>query len=266
MTNSSNIFKIVYQGTIIVLLSIVIFMIFKNLKNQRESLKETKLLKKSIIASDKLTMEANGRYAKLVDYYNSQRDLLNDLKKTNADLYKTIKSQDERLLSITRAVITLDEKVVKGFGKPDPLDTNKLNFSLRYPDEKEPFIYWDGSIHKQTAAYQGVFSFGKLPLSIVLTEESRGLWKTRLIGPEWLKVDSLSIKSLPPEEYPTVVSKKLQLLFGGSYVYQLNQNSHGLGINVGLNLFDQHNLILGANTFNQVNATYLYKIKSFKKN
>lgn len=248
-----------------ILSGIIIVLLMKNCELQKSADREIEDLKKSIIASDRLTKEANGRYAKLVDYYASQKDLMKDLKKYNSDLYQEIKKQDERLLSITSSIISLEEKVVGGFAQTDPVDTNKLNLSLKYPDEKDPFVFWDGWINKNTAAYRGTFSFGKLPIKVVLTEESRGLWKSRIIGPDWLKVDSLSIASIPPEEYVPIKAKNIQWLVGGSYVYALNTNLQGLEVNFGVNLFDKHNIILGATTLNQVSIGYLYKIKTFKR-
>jgi hypothetical protein len=257
---------VIYRIIGAILLSIILILLFKNCQIQNGADKELDTLKKSIIASDKLTKEANGRYSKLVDYYASNGDLMKELKESNHDLYKTIKKQDERLLSITSSIITLDRKVVQGFAQTDPVDTNKLNLSLKYPDEKDPFIYWDGWVNKNTAAYKGTFSFGKLPIQVVLTEEARGLWKSRIIGPDWLKVDSMSIKSIPPAEYASVTPKNIQWLVGGSYIYNMNNSSQGIGVNFGLNLFDRHNLILGANTLNQVSLGYMYKIKTFKRN
>ena len=256
----------IYRAIGAILIIIIVLLLFKNCQIQKGANDEINDLKKSIIASDKLTKEAAGRYAKLVDYYATQGDLMKDLKESNRDLYKTIKKQDERLLSITNSIITLDSKVVNGFAQTDPVDTNKLNLSLKYPDEKDPFVYWDGWVNKNTAAYKGTFSFGKLPIQIILTEDTRGLWKSRIVGPDWLKVDSLSIKSLPPEEYATIKPKNLQWLIGGSYIYSLNNTGQGVGINFGLNLFDKHNVILGANTLNQVSVGYTYKIKTFKRN
>jgi len=249
----------------IILLIALVLIGFTHCQNQKKAINETKKLRQSIINSDKLIKEKNGQYAKLVNYYSTQRDLLNNLKEFNSALYKTIKKQDERLLNITSAVITLDKKVVQGFAKPDPIDTNNLILSLKYPNEKDPFVFWDGTINKNTAAYKGIFSFGKLPIKVVLTEESRGLWKSRIVGPEWLKVDSLSILSIPPDEYTPIKNKNIQFLVGGSYIYALNTNYHGLGVNIGLNLYDSHNLMIGANTLNQVSLGYLYKIKSFKR-
>jgi hypothetical protein len=255
-----------YRIFVSVLLVVILLMAFHTCQVQRTAASEAADLKKSIIQSDRLTKEANGQYAKLVDYYNSERALIRDLKESNRDLYKTIKKQDERLLSITNAVLSLDTKVVQGFGKVDPIDTNKLNLSLKYPDEKDPFVFWDGFVNKHTAEYRGTFSFGKLPIKVVLTEEKRGLWKSRIVGPDWLKVDSMSILSLPPDSYPIVKPRNIQWLVGGTYYYGLNSTGQGIGINLGLNLFDKHNIIVGANTLQQVNIGYTYKIKTFKRN
>jgi len=93
----------------------------------------------------------------------------------------------------------------------------RFNLKLKYPEDKNPFITWDGSVNKNTAYYKGEWSFGKLPLQIVLTEEKRGLWKTRLIGPDWFKCDSLMVNSLPAEQYTENKARKLQFLVGGGY-------------------------------------------------
>jgi hypothetical protein len=247
---------------LIALIGVLCFLSWKLNKTQNDSIAETEKLRKSIIANDKLLKEKDGQYAKLVNYYKSQRDLINELKSTNGDLYKTIKKQDERLLSLTNVVISMDKKVVGGFAQADPVDSSKLNLALKYPDEKDPFIFWDGWVNKNTAAYRGTFSFGKLPISIVLTEESRGLWKSRLVGPEWLKVDSMSISSLPPEEYSIVKPKNLQWMVGGTYY---TGKTPGFGVNLGINLYQNHNVIVGANTMQQVSFTYCYKIKSLKR-
>ena len=249
----------------IVLIAVIIIMSWKINLSQQALLNMSDDVKKSIIASDKLTKESNGQYAKVVDYYKSQRDLINELRSTNLELYKRISGQDERLLSITNAIIKLDKKVVSGFAKRDPLDTNQLNLSLKYPSEKDPFVFWDGWVNKNTSAYRGEFSFGKLPIKIILTEESRGTWKSRLVGPEWLKVDSLHISSIPAKDYPIIVPNKIQWLVGGSYIKALNATNDAIGLNVGVNLYDNHNIILGANSLQQISFGYTYKIKSFKK-
>ena len=63
------------------LLIIILIMMVRMCNIQKDAISETTALKKSIIASDKLTKEAEGQYAKLVDYYKTERDLINDIKK-----------------------------------------------------------------------------------------------------------------------------------------------------------------------------------------
>jgi len=255
-----------YKIALGIMIIVVIFLSWKVGSSNNGNDKELIALRKSIIANDSLTKEKDGQYAKLVDYYNSEKDLKNELKQTNEELFKTIKKQNERLLSLTNVVITLQDMVSEGFGKEDPLDTNQINLTLKYPEDNDPFITWDGSINKNTAHYRGEWSFGKLPLQIVLTEESRGLWKTRVIGPEWFKLDSLTINSLPPEKYTEVIPRKLQFLLGGSYTKPLTPNgSNAIGFGGGINLFDKHNIIINANTNKEIGLHYYYKFKSTKK-
>lgn len=245
---------------------IVILLLLKLNGTKSDSEREIMELRKSIIAADKLTKEADGRYAKLVNYYSSESDLKDQLKNLNKDLYNTIKDQDERLMSITEAVITLESELTAGFGSIDKTDTSNVNLALRYPTKGDPFVFWDGKLNRHTAAYNGEFTFGKMPIQIVVTEESRGLWRHRIVGPEWLKVDSLTINSIPPEEYATVKPKKLQWLVGGNYSYSFSPNiPSAIGVGVGVNLFDAHNIIFGANSSSQVNIGYYYKLKSVKR-
>jgi hypothetical protein len=203
-----------FQRILIIILVLLLVWLAWRIEGMRsESISQADDLKKSIIAADSLVKEADGRYAKLVNYYNTEKDLKKELQKSNSELYKIIKKQDERILSLTNSVITLKSAVDEGFGKFNPDDTNQIQLALRYPDKNSPFINWDGFVDKRNAKYVGAWTFGKLPFQIVLTEEKRGLWKHRLIGPDWLIVDSLDIQSLPPDQYTPTVERKIQFAF-----------------------------------------------------
>jgi hypothetical protein len=249
-----------------ILLLLLIWLAWRLEVLRKDSFTQNDELKKSIIAADSLVKEADGRYAKLVNYYNSEKTLKRELQKSNGDLYKIIKKQDERILSLTTTVISLSSKLDEGFGKINPLDSNQIDLALQYPSKEDPFIKWDGTLDRKTAKYFGEWTFGKLPLQIILTEEKRGLWKYRLVGPEWLAVDSLRIESLPPDQYTPIVDRNVQFLLGGGYYTSLvNSNLGSINIGVGVNLFDQHSIILGATTNQEVGINYYYKFKSLKK-
>ena len=223
-------------------------------------------LRKSIIAADTLTKEADGQYTKLVDYYKSSSDLNNELKSSNKELYDVIKKQNERILNLTTTVVSLKEKVEDGLGKFNPSDSNEIELGLRYPDKEKPFILWDGVINTKTAKYNGLWKFNKLPIQLVVTEESRGLWKHRIVGPDWFIVDSLSVLSLPADEYQENIDRKLQFMLGANYSFSLlNQNSGNIGLGFGVSAFSSHTLLLNANTNRTIGLSYYYKFKSVKR-
>jgi len=253
----------------ILLLTLIVIIIFLGWKlsylrdKNNDALDE---LKKSIIMNDSLTKEADGRYVKLVNYYNTEKDLKEQLKKSNEDLYKIIKKNDEKLLSLTSAVITLQGSMSEGFGKFNPNDTNKIDLKLKYPNDKESFINWDGTVDKKSAFYKGEWSFGKLPLEIVLTEEKRGLWKSRLVGPDWLKVDSMTINSLPASDYSDNDVKTLQFLFGAGYIKALSKTTNNaISVGGGVSIKGKHYLLLQATTNKELGINYYYNFQNFKK-
>lgn len=250
---------------LVILLVIIIFLGWRisSINENSDDVQES--LKKSIIMNDSLTKEADGRYAKLVNYYNTENDLKNQLKESNKELYNVIKKENEKILSLTNAVITLQGAVSEGFGKKDPLDSNKINLTLKYPNDKDPFINWNGSVDKKSTFYKGEWSFGKLPLQVVLTEEKRGIWKSRLVGPEWLKVDSMTINSLPAQEYDNKEERNLQFLIGGGYIGSLSNSNNAVNISGGVNLFRKHFIMLNATTNKELGITYYYKFIKYKK-
>ena len=250
---------------LIILLIIIILLGWKINLIEKANNDAEDALKKSIIMNDSLTKEADGRYAKLVNYYNTEKDLKEQLKDSNKDLYNVIKKESEKILSLTNAVVTLQGAVSEGFGHVSPTDTNKINLTLKYPNDKESFINWNGAVDKKSAFYKGEWSFGKLPLQIVLTEEKRGLWKSRLIGPEWLKVDSMTINSIPASDYNDKQLKKLQFFVGGGYIKVLSNSSNAISVGGGLSYNGYHNFLLHASTNQQVGISYYYNFQKKKK-
>lgn len=254
----ANKFNMILLGGLIIVILLLSWKIGVLRDQQQDALDE---VKKEIIANDSLVKEKEGQYAKLVDYYNTEKDLKNQLKESNKELYKEIKKEQEKIIGLTNAIVSLEKKVDSGKVEVDPLDTNRLNLTLTYPDNKDPFINWKGSIDKVTSYYKGEWTFGKMPIQIVLTEEKRGLWKTRVVGPEWFKLDSLSVNTLPPDKK----EKTIQFLLGGGYIKSMSNTPDGISIGGGVNVFGSHNIVVTANTNKEVGLNYYYKIKSFKK-
>lgn len=259
MKNIKDILLIVLSVVIIILM---LFGWVKYNQMQKKLYDEINNGNKVILSMDKTTKESDGQYAKLVNYFNSEKDLNNQLKEQNEDLFRLIKKQGERLLMINNTIVTLEGKVTEGFGSVNKNDTNRIDLKLNYPDEKNSFITWNGFVNRKTAFYKGEFTFGKLPLQIVMTETDRGIWKSRLIGPEWLIVDSMDINSLPlptPEK-----QSKWGLLLGGGFQSSFTQNIPNAVSLAFAVQYKKHMLMVDGNTNRQVGLKYLYRLENFK--
>lgn len=233
-------------------------------KNEQEKMhKEIQMGNRIIVEMDKTTKESEGQYTRLVDYFNTQKELNQQLKNQNKDLYKLIKKQEESLIMVNNTVISLQGQLTEGFGNINQKDTNMIDLELKYPNEGDNFISWNGYVNRNNAFYSGEWSFGKLPLQIVLTETKRGMWKSRLIGPEWLVVDSMEINSLP---LPTTEEKSdFDLLLGGGYISSFDSNRpNGISVGTGLR-FKNHNIIINGTTNQEIGFNYYYNILNFKK-
>jgi hypothetical protein len=250
-------------GLIVLLILFLIGGAWHSKNEQRKLYKEIQKGNKMIIDMDRTTKEGNGQYAKLVNYFNTEKDLNKQLKEQNKDLFKLIKKQNERLLMINNTVITLQGQLTEGFGTINKEDTNRIDLKIKYPTDGESFITWDGFVNRKTAFYKGEWKFGKLPLQIILTETDRGIWKSRLIGPEWLIVDSMEINSLP---LPTIEKQSnLSFMLGGGYINSFKQNgTNAISVGAGVR-FKNHNLIINGTTNQEVGFNYYYNIFSFKK-
>ena len=259
MKNIKDILLIILSVVIIILM---LFGWVKYNQMQKKLYDEINNGNKVILSMDKTTKESDGQYAKLVNYFNSEKDLNNQLKEQNEDLFRLIKKQDERLLMINNTIVTLEGKMTEGFGSVNKNDTNRIDLKLNYPDEKNSFITWNGFVNRKTAFYKGEFTFGKLPLQIVMTETDRGIWKSRLIGPEWLIVDSMDINSLPlptPEK-----QSKWGLLLGGGFQKSFNQNIPNAVSLAFAVQYKKHMLMIDGNTNRQFGLKYLYRLENFK--
>ncbi len=228
-----------------------------------EKMKESN---KTIISMDRTQKESDGRYTKLVDYYSTQKDLMNEVKDRNKELSKIIKDQGERILMLNKSIISLEGSINTGDVSVDERDSSIINLSMQYPNSGESFINWDGKISTKTNTYSGEWKFGKLPIEILLTETERGLWKSRLIGPDWLQVDSINVKSMETESFSQKPEdRKFGFILGGGYYQSINQNNQNSLVISGGAYYLNHQLLLNGTSLGQVGVSYLYRFNSKKK-
>jgi Tfp pilus assembly protein PilP len=255
-------------GGIVVLILLLMMSNCSKTKSEREFKEQLRQVNKGIVENSKIIKEKDGQYSKLVNNFNSQKDLLKELKSENKELFKTIKKNDEKILMINKNLITLQGKIDEGFGKWNPTDSNLIDLDLTYPNKEDWFISWKGSVHKKTTFYKGEWSFDTLPLKIVLTETKEGLWNSRLIGPEWLTVSDMEINALDPSGIvdPYVPKQRnIGFILGGGYVRGFDDpvtNNVSLGLGA---YYKNHSFIVNGVTNKTIGFNYYYRFITFKK-
>ena len=253
----------VLHWVILVLVGLLIYQSWVSKREQNRLYEKIQEGNKMILELDQLTKENNGQYTKLVNYFNSEKDLKEQLKKENNELYNLIKKQDEKLLMINNTIISLEGKMSEGFGNINEKDTNLIDLKLNYPNDDKSFITWGGFVNRTNGFYSGNWEFGELPLQIVLTETDRGMWRSRLIGPEWLTVTSMEINSLPLPQIET--PSNFGLLVGGGYINSFDPNGvNGLSVGTGVR-FKDHYLLINGTTNREIGFNYYHNIFNFKR-
>jgi hypothetical protein len=250
----------------------VLLLIFLLIESHCENQKLQKDLKdqiaqnhRDILKADRTKKDNDGQYSKLVDFFKTQKELNQQLKEQNKQLYDRLTSQGERLLMINNSIISLRDEISQGDVEPDPIDSNIIKLDLKYPNSSESFINWNGKIDTKNLTYLGEWKFGKLPLQVILTETSNGMWSSKLIGPNWLIVDSMTVNSLPPSEIAKPVEyTKLGWVFGGGYSKSLTDNQGAISVGGGL-YYKNNVLVLNAMSNNYVGLHYYYRFVKEKK-
>lgn len=253
---------------IIILILLLVGSHFRSQGIVKSMQKDIDAANEHVVELDNVKKEADGQYAKLIDTYETEKSLKESLKESNKDLYKTLKKKNERILMLNNTVISMRSEASSGEVIVDNTDTNSIQLSLEYPknDSDQAFIFWDGRISLLDRKYKGEWNFGKLPFQIVMTETERGLWNSRIVGPDWLTVDSIDIKSLPKEELvETKKERKFGFIAGGGYLSSMDANgSNGIFIGGGL-YYNNEMLLLNASTTNTVGLGYYHRFGSVKK-
>lgn len=267
MKKEFNLKDTILFGVILILMLLLMLSNCRNSNITKQLYEEKIKTNKAIVESDVLKKEKDGQYAKLVNNFNDQKEMINILKDQNKDLYKELKYNNEKILMINNSVISLVSKVDAGFGSINTKDTNLIDLNLRYPNTDGWFIDWTGHINRKTTKYDGKWTFGELPLDVILTETERGIWNSRIIGPDWLIVDKMEINALKPEQISqpyTPKQRNIGFILGGGYVHSFD-NTIPNGISVGSGIyFKNHSLILNGTTNRSLGFSYYYRFVTFK--
>ncbi len=211
------------------------------------------VLRKEIIKADSLKKELDGQYAKLVNDYNTERDLKKQLKKDYEDAYELIRKNGEKILSLSRYIVTLENR------PPEKVtvtvlvrDSSEVEINDYYPDSNKFFIHHRSLYNCKKLEAITSWDFRTLKIDAVLTETEGGLWNARLIGPDWFAVNDIKVNSLPAKEYNSESRKFLRGFLGLGVNYQTTDKAFGIQLNGGIDINDKWILDSYINTHSTV--------------
>jgi uncharacterized membrane-anchored protein YhcB (DUF1043 family) len=253
----------IFTAIIIILVLFLIGMGIKSNIDQRKYKKEINEHKEMIVDNSVTVKEDDGQYAKLVDYFNSAREMNKQLAESNKDLSRQLRKNNEKLLQLSEIVASFENQ--KDTGYVAKVNDTTLEMSVFYPNKNDWFINWESQIDLAGQSYHGEWKFGDLNLQATLTETEEGLWNARLAGPDFLTVDSIIVNSLPPEEYVDNKERFFNLMVGGQYRYNILTQGHGFVLKGGVELFRNHIIIADIGTDATVGIGYVYKFAPPKK-
>lgn len=171
-------------------------------------------LRIELIEADSLKKIEEGKYTKLVNYYSTRKDVNASVKKSSPEIHKEIKKGGGKILSNTSMGISLKDKE-EIIPIKNPIDSI-YKFTSHYPNDKSPFITYDGKLNVRTKKMDTKWTFRTLPINIILTENTNGLWSTYVDAPEFVEINNLYVESLPPTKYLPSTSKEPAIkLYGG---------------------------------------------------
>lgn len=184
-------------------------------------------LKDEIFKYDKVRKIRDGLYTKLVNTETSKKSIRDSLKNSseeNRQLYRRIRSDNEKILDLTSINLSLKEQldttqIVTDSIVDDSTYIPIRRFGLFYPDKSDWFINYDGRIENSTIF--GKWNIGQLNVKLVRTQTPAGLQRIYLSGPSWLLANDIEILSTQP----MVTKDKVTRLWLGGGWYHFYDNS-----------------------------------------
>lgn len=233
-----------------VILALAIFSVIQFVRaNSAE--KTVKEYKTELIKSDSLRKTADGRYQKLVNDMNSQKELNSQIKEHNKELYELLKEERKKPISYTIIQAQPEAKI----------DTIPLNNEVKdglafqifedfYPQKENYFMRYFGQIKDSIVV--GEWDVQKFDIGIVVSEKTKGLFEVDLDAPDWFNVTSLEVKSLPLEN---IRPDNFDWLLGGSAGYNFLDHYPVLEMEAGFR-FKKSIFSVQGNTNRELKAGY----------
>lgn len=218
---------------VVIILILVTFKITQHISDKKLEAQRIEL-KRLKIKNDTLQKVADGQYTKLV----ADTAKIKDLNK----LVKELQIKADNPL-IVEKIVLVPETVEK------PIDSvsiakDSVTIVDYYPTKQDWFIKYNGKIDLIGTNNKGSFTFSELPISLVISEQEDGTFKSDLKAPPFINITQLDVVALPLE---TKKADNFGFLAGGKINRNMSNGNLGYEILGGVR-FKKINVITSINT------------------
>lgn len=223
----------------VALVVVSVWVYISNTKQIKELTTDKEKLEKEILEKDTMIVYGKGVYSKLVNQFNTSKNLNDVLKRENKNLFEQIQKNKERILSNTGFTVSMKPKETLSYNvkilvkeNDNGLKDSTFNYTAKYPTDVNPFIEYEGNVDYKNKLVRSKWNFNPAKVNVVLTEKENGMWNTYVDAPEYFQIGDLTVNSLPKAEIVKVKEKKVSL-YGGAGYMRMGDNSRP-SVNVGV--------------------------------
>lgn len=211
-------------------------------------------LKKQVIEQDITKKIAEGHYSKIINDLNSEKQVSKTLKSENKQLYDQLKKDGKKPLIYTS--INTSFKGLESISDVGTQSTTNTWYDFKdyYPSIQDPFITYTRTRVNDSVAKSN-WNFNDIKLDLVVSETANDIFKVDFKGPEFLKVNSIKVNSIP---LSPIIPDNFDWLGGAGALYNPNTMQTKFIVSGGIR-YKSHNIILQS-TGDFYGASYL---KSF---
>lgn len=153
------------------------------------------------LASQGTIKEDEGRYAALCVELDSEKSMKELAAQKLDSVYQVLSRRHERVIYL-QSIIASFKPLRDTIAIPVLLATDSVfdYFATYPPDTSEFFIAHQATFDLKNNTALANWMFNDIRLHVVITENLDKTWTSRLIGPDFLVIDSMEVNTLPPDK------------------------------------------------------------------
>lgn len=178
-------------------------------------------VKSELVSSKQNIQEGKGKISSLIDDLNSKESINRELETWGLELEQRNESLNRKVSQLRKEGSKVTGLATVKYVYEEKTDTlfipiKKLNWTnYHYPEENDWTVRHKLWVQSDSVQYSA-WDFSPVRFDMIISESEAGVYKADLIGPEYLRLQNLQVKTLPINP-PKYTPDQFDWLLGGGY-------------------------------------------------